>query len=105
MPHHRALLRINCRSRAAVTPGSNFRRFERPFAERRSAVRHHAPASTRTGAARYAAEPFSAVTSISIFIAGSASPAWIIIAAGFAEANASRIAGQHCSKSAPSGST
>jgi len=39
-----------------------------------------------------AADPLSAVTSISIFIAGSDRPAWIIIAAGLADENASRIA-------------
>lgn len=50
-------------------------------------------------------ERFSAVTSISIFMRGSARPAEIIMAAGRTSPKYWRSTGQHCSNSAPFGRT
>lgn len=49
-----------------------------------------------------ACEPFSAVTSISIFMRGSARPAEIIMAAGRTSPKTLRSTGQHCWNPAPS---
>ena len=56
-------------------------------------------------ATNYAIGRLRAVTSISIFMRGSARPAEIIIAAGRTEPKYLRRTGQHCSNSPPSGRT